>query len=129
MPDIDHIARPIRDATLLSVLTAENELDESLPVDPMRPANHLKAAEHEPAVTDIFLLLGTSVQTATRGLSLAEPPSELVGVNKIESSSNGKSADAGENLSRVRLGSGTSTVTAIEVPTSDDVLDSFFDVD
>jgi hypothetical protein len=129
MPNINRISGAVRDSTFLSVLAAKDELDEGLPVDPVRLADYLETAEHKPAVAHVLFLLRTSIESAAGCLSFTQPPSELVSVDAIDPSGYREGGDASPNLSGVRLGSRTGTVTAIEISTSENVLDSFVDVD
>src|SRR3569833_627813 len=45
MPDIDHIAGPVRDPPELGILTPKNEFDEFVSIDPVRPAHDGEGCE------------------------------------------------------------------------------------
>lgn len=130
MPDVHHIARPVRDATLLGVLAPQDERDERLPVDPVRAADDLQAAQHPPAVAHVLVLLGAAVEPAPGDLALAEPAAEPVPVDDVvEPARDGEGRHAREDLARVRLGARADAVAAVEVAARRDVLDGPADVD
>src|SRR3569833_1795969 len=101
MPDFDHIAGPVRDPPELGILPPKNEFDEFVSIDPVRPVQDGQAAQHPPAVADIFLLLRPAVLVAAVCLSLAEPARQLLCFDNIQPSHDGEGCEAGKYLARV----------------------------
>ena len=129
VPDIDHVAGPVRDAASLGVLAAQDEPDQLVLVDPVCLADHLQAAQHPPAVADILLLLRPAVEAAPGNLPLAQPPSEPLLVYEVLSPGDGQGSNACEYLPGMGLGVGAHTVSAVKVGTRRNVVDRLADVD
>lgn len=88
----------------------------------MHASDDLQAAQDPPTVTNVLVLLGPAIQPAARELSLGKPPGEFVHFDKIEAFGYGQSGNAREYLARVRLRTGANTVAAVEIGTSQDVV-------
>lgn len=69
--------------TVDSHLTAQDEVSQSLSIDPVELPNHLKTARHPPAVTDIFQLLRSAVETTAVELPFAQPTSQTVDMYEV----------------------------------------------
>lgn len=121
MPDVYHVSWPIRDSAEFGILTAENEADELLPVDPMRTSDHSQATEDPPAIADVFLLFRTTVETSPGNLPFAEPSSQTIGVDEVQTASNAQGRHTRKNLAGMGLGTGADAITPVEVGTGDDV--------
>lgn len=61
--------------TVDSHLTAQDEVFQSLSIDPVELPNHLKTTGHPPTVTDIFQLLWSAVETTAVELPFTQPTS------------------------------------------------------
>lgn len=134
VPDVHHVAGPVGDAALLGVLAPQDEGDEGVPVDPVRPADDLQAAQHPPAVAHVLGLLGAAVEPAAGDLALAEPAAQAIAVDEasavaVKPARDGEGRDAGEGLAGMRLGTRADAVSAVEVAASHDVRDGPVDVD
>lgn len=98
MPHIYHIAWPVRNPPILLVLASQNKPDQRFTVNPVCTANDLQTAQHPPAITYILGLFRTTVEPAAGDLPLAQPPAQLVDIDKIQSACNGEGCNACENL-------------------------------
>jgi len=123
VPHIDHITRSICDATLVGILGLKDELNETIAINPVDPADDRQTTQHPPAVTHVFLLLRPAIQPAARDLSLAEPLPQLLLVNKVEPFCDRQGSNAGEDLARVRLRTRSHAISAVKVGTGRDIRD------
>jgi hypothetical protein len=98
MPYVNHVFWSVRDASAIGVLAAENEAGESNAIDPMSPTNDLEAADDPPAVANVFLLLWPAIQASAWHLSLAQPTTNFLLIDQVETSGNCEGGNAGENL-------------------------------
>lgn len=129
VPDIHHVTRPVRDATLVRVLRAQDEAGELLLVDPVRLANHFQTAQHPPAIAHVLLLLRTTIQAAAGDLPLTQPATQAINVNELLAASDGEGSDAREDLTRVGLGTRADTVAAVKVGARSNVINGLVNID
>lgn len=129
VPDIHHVTRPVRDAALLRVLRAQDEVGKLLLVDPVRLANYFQTAQHPPAVAHVLLLLRTAVQATAGDLPLTQPATQAVNINELLAASDGEGSDAGEDLTRVGLGTRANAVAAVKVGACSNVVNSLVNID
>lgn len=78
--------------------------------------------------THIPKLLGYHIQTSTRLLPLAEPPSELIGVDVLQCSKDRQGAHADIGLGCMAFASRPRSKTTIEIAAADNILDRLFKV-
>lgn len=128
MPDIDHVARSVRDAAILGILTRENEANEGVTIDPVCEMDQGQAAQDPPTVADIFFLFWTAVEPAPGGLPLAQPPAQLLMLDGVQPPGDAQRSKASEDLTRMRLGSGRRSVAAVKVGARNDVGDGLVDI-
>ncbi|KAI6766752.1 hypothetical protein HG531_011974 [Fusarium graminearum] len=93
MPNINHVTRPIGNSAHLSVLTFQNKSDQCIAIDPVGALNDGKATQHPPAVANVLVFFGSTVEAAARDLSLAQPSTEFLFIHKIQTPDNRKRCD------------------------------------
>lgn len=87
-------------------LALKDEGLELVGVDPMETIDDGHGTEDPPRVADVFELLRATVEAAAFDLPFAEPSTEFVFVNEVQSSRNSESCHTGEDLSRVGFRTG-----------------------
>jgi hypothetical protein len=143
---INHVPRTISNPTLVNILsersapdcvrwrpspylTLQDEITEFLRVKPVQLLDHRQTTHHPPAVTHILKFLGPAVETSVWQLAFTEPRSKPVNVHHVQSSRDTECANTCEDLASMRFGSGSDTVSSIEIRTLPNVSYGFVDVD
>lgn len=113
------VAGAVRDTTTtavrLQVLAVEDVASQVVEIDPLLALDHEAGAKDPPRVAHVSQFIGAAIEASLYGLSLAEPHSKLVPVDKILITQDLQGAYRSENVRCVTLSAGHASESSIDI--------------
>lgn len=116
MENVDCVARPIADSSLLWILAMQNVILEGGSIDPIFFVHHAKSRIDPPWITNIWQFLRSTIEPSFVGLPFAEPLRQQLLVESLHAACDFESAYTAEDIGSMGFGIGNASEWAIEVP-------------